>query len=104
MSNRLTLVASLYLHPGREREFEQFEAAAGEIMLRYGGAIERRIGVALSGGEDLPHEVHVVSFPDERSFQGYRTDPDLQALADLRALAIRRTVLWFGSERPAFGR
>jgi len=103
MTNRLTLIAALYLHPGREAEFAQFEAAAAEIMQRYGGTIERRIGVAPSSGENLPYEVHILGFPDERSFQGYRTDPDLQALGDLRALAIRETVLWFGTDLPADG-
>jgi antibiotic biosynthesis monooxygenase (ABM) superfamily enzyme len=102
MTKRLTLIAALYLHSEHEAEFVQFEAAAAEIMPRYGGTIERRIGVAPSSGENLPYEVHILSFPDERSFQGYRTDPDLEALRDLRALAIRETVLWFGIELPAF--
>ena len=103
MSKRLTLIAALYLHPGREGEFAKFETAGAEIMRRYGGTIERRIGVAPGSGENLPYEVHILSFPNERSFQGYRTDPDLEALRDLRALAIRETVLWFGTELPAYG-
>jgi uncharacterized protein (DUF1330 family) len=102
-SKRLTLIAALYLHPGREAEFARFETAAAGIMQRHGGTIERRIGVAASSGENLPHEVHIVSFSDERSFQEYRTDPDLEALRDLRALAIRETVLWFGTELPPYG-
>ena len=101
-SNRLTLVVSLYLHPGRESEFEQFESAAAQIMRRYGGTVERRIGVATGADESLPYEVHVVSFPDELSFQEYRNDSDLQALADLRSRAIRETTIWFGAERPGF--
>jgi len=103
MSKRLTLIAALYLHPGREAEFAKFETTAAGIMRRYGGTIERRIGVAPGSGENLPYEVHILSFPDARSFQRYRTDPDLEALRDLRALAIRETVLWFGTELPAYG-
>ncbi|MBV8135623.1 MAG: hypothetical protein JO121_08300 [Deltaproteobacteria bacterium] len=103
LTKRLTLIAALYLHAGREAEFAKFETAAAEIMGRYGGTIERRIGVAPGSGENLPYEVHILSFPDERSFQGYRTDPDLEALGDLRALAIRETVLWLGTELPAYG-
>ena len=99
---RLILVAALYVNPGREAEFEQFESAAAQIMQRYGGAIDQRIGVAT--GQDQPHEVHIVSFPDERSFQEYRADPDLQALADLRSQTIRETTIWFGTELPAFER
>jgi antibiotic biosynthesis monooxygenase (ABM) superfamily enzyme len=103
LTKRLTVIAALYLHAGREAEFAKFETAAAEIMGRYGGTIERRIGVAPGSGENLPYEVHILSFPDERSFQGYRTDPDLESLRDLRALAIRETVLWLGTELPAYG-
>jgi antibiotic biosynthesis monooxygenase (ABM) superfamily enzyme len=98
----VTLVAALYLHPGREREFEEFETAAAEIMRRYGGAIERRIRIAAAADQDRPYEVHIVAFPDDRSFQQYRADPDLQALAGLRATAIRETVVWSGKDLPDF--
>jgi hypothetical protein len=101
-TKRLTLIAALYLHPGREAELVKFETAAAEIMQRHGGTIERRIGVAHGSDGNLPYEVHILSFPDERSFEEYRTDPDLEALRDLRALAIRETVLWFGTELPAY--
>ena len=98
----VTLVAALYIHPGREAEFEQFEAAAARIMARHGGAIDRRIRIARAAGENLPHEVHIVSFPDDESLQRYRADPELQGLAELRARAIRETVLWMGRELPEF--
>ena len=48
MENKLIIVAALFIHPGREAEFEQFETAAESIMRRYGGRIERRIGFAAS--------------------------------------------------------
>ena len=102
-TDRVILVASLYIHPGREAEFEEFETAAADIMRRYGGAIDRRIGIGPGDASNLPYEVHVVSFPDDRSFQEYRADVDLQALADLRSRAIRETVVWFGTELPGFG-
>ena len=45
MSNKLSIVAALFIHPGCEAEFEQFETAAELIMQRYGGRLERRIGI-----------------------------------------------------------
>jgi len=99
----LTLVAALYIHEGHEAEFEQFESAAARIMQRYGGAIDRRIGIApRAAGENLPHEVHILSFPDEASLHSYRTDPELLGLADLRSRAIRETVVWMGTDLPKF--
>jgi hypothetical protein len=42
-SSKLTVVVSLRINRACEAEFEQFEAAAAQIMRRHGGAIERRI-------------------------------------------------------------
>lgn len=100
MPDKVTIVAALFIHPGREPEFEQFETAAESIMRRYGGRLERRIGFASSA--DHPHEVHIVTFPDRQSFERYRADADLQALAELRARAIRQTTAWVGTDLSSF--
>jgi uncharacterized protein (DUF1330 family) len=102
MDTKFIRVALLFIHPGREAEFEQFEAAAESIMQRYGGRIERRIGFPASADPNQPHEVHLVTFPDEQSFERYRIDTDLQALAELRARAIRQTTVWIGSDLGSF--
>jgi uncharacterized protein (DUF1330 family) len=102
MPKPITIVAALFIHPGREAEFEQFETAAESIMRRHGGSLERRIGFAASEDPSHPHEVHLVTFPDRQSFERYRADPDLQALADLRARAIRQTTAWVGSDLSGF--
>ncbi|MDO8434714.1 MAG: DUF1330 domain-containing protein [Candidatus Binatus sp.] len=102
METKLTLVVALFIHAGREAEFEQFETRASTIMRRYGGAIERRIGIADATGDENPHEVHVVTFPDEQSYQRYRADAELSALAELRSRAIRKTTIWRGQELAAF--
>lgn len=104
----VTLVALLYLHAGRRAEYERFESTASRVMGRHGGRIVRRIelpGDAApppAGGPLQPDEVHIVTFPDTASFARYRADPELLALAELRAAGIRETVVWQGSEGPAF--
>ncbi len=100
MPNKVTIVAALYVNPGREAEFAQFETAAETIMQRHGGRLERRIGFPAS--TDQPHEVHIVTFPDQQAFEQYRADADLQALADLRARAIRQTTAWIGGDLGSF--
>ena len=100
----------LYLHAGRQAEYERFESAASRIMGRHGGRIERRIKLSgdanapSNAGPVQPDEVHIVSFPDAASFARYRADPEIRALADLRSAAIRDTVVWQGSEGPTFAR
>ena len=72
-ANLLTLVVALFVHPGRDAEFAQFEEQAADIMRRYGGRIDR-----------------------------YQRDPDIVALADVRARAIRRTIVWRGATAGQF--
>jgi uncharacterized protein (DUF1330 family) len=102
MEKKLIIVAALFIHPGHEKEFEEFETAAESIMRRHGGRLERRIGIASSANPEQPHEVHLVTFPDEASFARYRTDADLQALAELRTRAIRQTTIWMGTDLDGF--
>ena len=102
MSTRLTLVALLFIDPDHGDQFEQFESSAATIMNRYGGKIERRVRFESRDDSSQPHELHMVTFPDHESFERYRRDPDLRALAALRAEAIRRTVVWEGVDLAPF--
>jgi len=102
MEPKLIIVAALFVNPGCEAEFQQFEASAEKIMQRYGGCIERRIGFPANADTDHPHELHIVAFPDQQAFDRYRADPDLKALAELRARAIRQTIVWVGKDLPPF--
>jgi uncharacterized protein (DUF1330 family) len=103
MSMRISLVVVLHINAGREAEFERFETAVPKIMQRHGGALERRIAMDPGGDPAQPHEVHIVTFPDRAALDRYRADPELKALAPLRAEAIRETVFWFGADRAPFG-
>jgi uncharacterized protein (DUF1330 family) len=102
VSTRLSLVVVLRLNAGREAEFVRFETAAAAIMLRHGGAIERRIAIDPGDDPSHPHEVHVVTFPDRAAFDRYRADPELKPLAALRESAIRETVMWHGTDLALF--
>ena len=104
MNRPITLVVALFIYPERRAEFESFETQASEIMSRFGGKIERRIGCSNKDDASAPDEVHLVTFPDEDSYNRYRESPEIKAFASLRAVAIRKTVVWHGTELPAFGK
>jgi antibiotic biosynthesis monooxygenase (ABM) superfamily enzyme len=97
-----TVLAALYIHPGKEAEFERFESAAALIMRRYGGAITRRIRCAPAADQSGPYEIHMLDFPDAAAFASYRADPELASMAELRASAIRQTTVWIGTDLPPF--
>ena len=96
-SARLTIVALLHLQAGKNDEFDDFEARAATVMARHGGRIERRIRLR-DTDPSAPDEVHVVTVPDQRAFEAYRSDPETRAAAALRATLVRETVIWFGAE------
>ena len=102
MNRKLTLIVALYINPGREAEFEKFESAASAIMLRHGGRLERRIGCADEAGDDNPHEIHIISFPDLEALDRYRHDEELRGMAALRASAIKAMTVWMGKDIPPF--
>jgi len=101
VSSPLTLVVALFVRPGREADFERFEAAASAVMGRHGGRIERRIRIGSRTDPGEPDEIHVVTFPDEASFERYGRDPETAALATLRADAISRIIVWRGMDLGA---
>lgn len=104
MPERFTVVALIYVNPEGRRDYEHFEREASRIMARHGGRIERRVGTLQEpeATGDMPDEVHLVTFPSRQSLEAYRTDPALKELATLRARAIRRTVLWHGTDLAGF--
>jgi hypothetical protein len=99
MSPPIVLVVSLFVHPGREIEFQQFETAAARILKKYEGKIERVIRPTGSGQPgSSPYEIHIVSFPSVERFEAYRGDTDLAKLAPLRQTAIACTEVIIGED------
>jgi uncharacterized protein (DUF1330 family) len=99
----IILLAKLFIHPGRETEFRQFETQAARIMQKYGGRIERVIRpTSAAPGEVLPHEIHMVSFPNMTQFESYRGDSDLAQLGPLRQAAIAKTEVIIGEQGESY--
>jgi uncharacterized protein (DUF1330 family) len=99
VSSGILFVVSLFIHPGREAEFRQFEGEAARIMKRYGGQIERVIRPIASAQSGVaPHEIHLVSFLSMEQFDAYRGDTELAKLASLRQAAIAHTEIIIGEE------
>ena len=99
MGSAVVLVVCLFIRPGRNVAFREFETEAARIMQRYGGLIDRVIRPTVStGGNVLPHEIHIVSFPSLERFEAYQQDQHLAELTSLRQYAIARTEVTIGEE------
>lgn len=88
--NRVIVTAKLWVKDGRFAEFARFENKAFAIMARHGARVVR-IEQNHQATDDVPHEVHVLDFPDNERFEAYRSDPELQALAGEREACIAKT-------------
>ena len=86
----ITVTVCLWVHPGKRAEFDAFEEQAFAIMREHGAKIvEIRTGDPAQ--QDGPDEIHVLRFPSQQAFDGYRADPRLTSLATLRDQSIART-------------
>ena len=92
MSERLVVVAILTPRCEALRLFREYEDEAAQILVEYGGKIERIINI------DDGREVHVVTFPNHEAFRSYRDDSHLAALAGIREACIAHTELLIGHD------
>ncbi len=98
MSDKVTLIVSIWLNSGDVEAFEAFEGRIAKVQARHGGRIERAVRVGGGPGDESPFEVHVVEFPSPDALAAYRNDPELRELAEERDAVIARTVIAEGRE------
>jgi uncharacterized protein (DUF1330 family) len=98
------IVVRLWIHKGREAEFEAYESKVSRIMARYGGGIERAIRTSrtLEEGSDEPFEVHVIKFPSRDLYDAYLDDAERRSLGSERAGIITKSDSLVGTSGPAY--
>jgi uncharacterized protein (DUF1330 family) len=96
----MVLVAILTVPVAAAAEFRDFERRAAAVLARHGGRIEQ--AVVVPGDGTLFREVHLVRFPGPDAYAAYRADPDLAALASLRARVVTHTELLAGEDGPRY--
>lgn len=97
MSNKITLVVSVWLKNADIEAFEAFERRIAKIQARHGGRIERAIRLE-APGDNLPFEIHVVTFDSPAKLADYRADPEMKTLAAERDALIAKTVIAEGRD------
>lgn len=102
MIAKLYLTVLLYLVPGQEEVFAQYEDLALSLLGEHGGELLYRLRPrateVVSSGADQPYEIHLLTFPDEYAFEQFLQNPARLAYAGLRAQAIRQTVIIKGHQ------
>ena len=92
----------IHIKEGQEAAFLKFEETAIPLMEVYGGKMLYRLRpqreAFVSAEEELPYEIHLVSFESEEGLDGFLKDPGRKALLPLKEQAIRSTFLIRGEK------
>ena len=92
----------IYLKPGQEAVFDQFEAVAIPIISKYNGQLLLRVRPAneafLEKNIETPYEIHFVEFATEVDFVNFMGDEERKQFLHLKEQAIQASVLIKGSK------
>lgn len=95
------LTQLLFVVPGREQTFLQFEEVALAVMKKYGGSLLQRIRppreAFIEGEGEPPYEIHVVTFPTQDALDAFLRDEDRRAILHLKEQSIRSALVLQGT-------
>jgi uncharacterized protein (DUF1330 family) len=97
----LFITQLVYVHPGQESVFDEFEAVALPLVDKYGGELLLRLRPTheqvIAGSIELPYEIHLVRFPSDEAFSRYAADEERQRFLHLKNASVRSSLLVRGT-------
>jgi antibiotic biosynthesis monooxygenase (ABM) superfamily enzyme len=95
------VIQLVYVKPGQERTFEEFEAVAIPLIAKYRGELLLRVRPGqesiIESTIDAPYEIHVVSFQSEDDFERFKRDEDRKKYLHLKEQSISKVLLIQGN-------
>lgn len=83
----------IYLQPGQEEVFDQFEAVALPLIDKYNGRLLLRVrpaaGAYIASTIDQPYEIHLVEFNTNDDFVNFTKDEERKRFLHLKEQAIK---------------
>jgi uncharacterized protein (DUF1330 family) len=90
----------IYIIPGQEKVFDQFEAVAMPIIPKYNGRLLLRVRsdeqAVLDHSIEKPYEIHLVEFDSEQDFNNFMKDEERKKFLHLKEQSIKASVLYKG--------
>ncbi len=85
----------IYLNPGMEADFQEYEANVLPLLANHNGRLRYRVRPAKGNfiypiNEELPYEIHIVSFKTKEDFLNYKKDPKRLKFLDLGIKSIKK--------------
>jgi len=92
----------VYIHPGQEKVFHEFENIAIPIISKYNGRLLLRVRpdensfIELQG--DKPYEIHLVEFDTVQDFENFKLDKERKKFLHLKEQSIKAAILIMGEK------
>src|SRR5688572_5673728 len=92
----------IYIIPGQENIFDQFEDIAIPIISKYNGRLLFRVrpdeGSFIDRHMDKPYEIHLVEFDTEQDFENFKRDEERKKFLHLKEQSIKASILYQGTK------
>jgi uncharacterized protein (DUF1330 family) len=92
----------IYIIPGQEKTFNQFEDVAIPIISKYNGRLLLRVrpddNSFIEHHMDKPYEIHLVEFDAEQDFKNFAQDEERARFLHLKEQSIKASVLVLGTK------
>ena len=92
----------VYLVPGQEKVFDEFEAVAIPIIAKYRGRLLFRVRpddkAFIQYMGEKPYEIHLVEFDSEQDLENFKKDEERKKFVHLKEMSIKESVMILGSK------
>jgi hypothetical protein len=92
----------IFIKPGKESIFHTFEDNVLPLLNDHHGELIYRIRPAkdsfIENSQELPYEVHLVSFESRAGFESYAADPRRKACMELKNTSVEKIILIEGKQ------
>jgi uncharacterized protein (DUF1330 family) len=92
----------IYINPGQENVFHEFEDIAMPAILKYNGRLLLRIrpeeNSFIENSIDKPYEIHVVEFDSEKDFENFSQNEERKRFLHLKEQSVKASILYVGKK------
>jgi uncharacterized protein (DUF1330 family) len=92
----------IYIIPGQEEVFNQFEDIAIPTILKYNGRLLLRVrpteNAFIESYIEKPYEIHLAEFETEQDFENFKQDDERKKFLHLKEQSIKASILIQGTK------
>ncbi|WP_028665522.1 hypothetical protein [Runella zeae] len=92
----------IYIKPGQEKVFDEFESVAIPLIAKYNGKLLFRLRPSdesyIVSQIENPYEIHLVEFGTQQDFEDFMKDEERKKFLNLKEQSIKSSVLFKGTK------